>query len=165
VKTLSSTKPDEITDPTADIYDQQLQAPNGTSFKVSPLQMALAASTLSNAGERPAPRLFTAYETPQANWVVLPVTGPAQPVFQELKAVNIAHALASSTLPVWQVVAEADEATGNASGSSSSYSWYLGGTLPEWKGAPLAMAILLEEHNPVLLQSIGQSIFRSAIYP
>jgi hypothetical protein len=39
---------------------------------VSPLQMALAAASLSNGGARPAPRLAAAIDTPQSGWVILP---------------------------------------------------------------------------------------------
>ena len=49
--------------------------------------------------------------------------------------------------------------------TNPGYTWYLGGTLPEWKGAPLSIAILLEESNAQLLQDIGHSMFQSAMYP
>jgi hypothetical protein len=106
-----------------------------------------------------------AVENPQSGWVILPVTEQPQPVLQNLTANNTAHALASSELPIWQVVAEVNEITNLSSGNNLGYTWYIGGTLPEWKGAPLAIAILLEENNPHLVQEFGYSMFQKAIYP
>jgi cell division protein FtsW (lipid II flippase) len=164
VETLSSTRPDSL--PDAFTYlTGQLSSATSVSLKVSPLQMALAASTLSNSGERPTPRLVMAVDTPQSGWVVLPETEQSQSALQTLAANNTAHALASGELPVWQVVTEVSEAANLSSETNPGYAWYLGGTLPEWKGAPLAIAVLLEESNPQMLQEIGRSMFQKAIYP
>ncbi len=165
VETLSSTQPASLSDAITYITGQQADPTTGASLKVSPLQMALAAASLSNAGDRPAPRLVVAVENPQSGWVILPVTEQPQPVLQNLTANNTAHALASSELPIWQVVAEVNEITNLSSGNNLGYTWYIGGTLPEWKGAPLAIAILLEENNPHLVQEFGYSMFQKAIYP
>ncbi len=165
VETLASTKPDSLSDAFAYIMGQNEDPGTDTSFKVSPLQMALAASSLSNAGEIPASRLEMAVKTPQSTWMVLPVTEQSQTVLQELVANNTSHALASAELPIWQVVAEVNDITGSSTGVNPGYTWYLGGTLPEWKGAPLSIAILLEESNAQLLQDIGHGMFQGAMYP
>jgi cell division protein FtsW (lipid II flippase) len=165
VETLSSTRPGNISDAFTYISGQQAEPSTGESLKVSPLQMALAASTLSNAGERSIPRLAMAVDTPLSGWVMLPMTEVPQPALQTLVANNAAYALASDELPVWQVVAEVKGAADPSAGTNPGYAWYLGGTLPEWKGAPLAIAVLLEVSNPQMVQEIGHSMFQNAIYP
>ena len=165
VETLTSTRPDSLSDAFAYIMGQNVNEGSDTSFKVSPLQMALAASSLSNAGEIPAPRLEMAVKTPQLTWLVLPVTEQSQTALQELMANNTSHALASAELPIWQVVAEVNDVSNPSTDTNPGYTWYLGGTLPEWKGAPLSIAILLEESDAQLLQEIGHSMFQSAMYP
>jgi cell division protein FtsW (lipid II flippase) len=165
VETLSSTRPGTLTDAFTYITGSHVDPSKGASLKVSPLQMALAASTLSNAGERPAPRLAVAVDTPLSGWVVLLGSEQPQSVFQLLTANNTAQSLASGALPVWQVVTNMNESTDISTGTNPGYSWYLGGTLPEWKGAPLAIAVLLEESNPQMVQEIGHSMFQNAIYP
>jgi hypothetical protein len=47
----------------------------------------------------------------------------------------------------------------------SGLTWYIGGTLADWKGASLALALILEENNPLLAQEIGRSVFRDALNP
>jgi cell division protein FtsW (lipid II flippase) len=165
VESLSSTRPSSLSDAFTYITGQQVDPATGASFKVSPLQMALAAASLSNGGERPNPRLAVAVDTPLSGWVVLPVTEQTQPALQTLAANNTAHALASSELPVWQVIADVKGEAGDTTGTNPGYAWYLGGTLPEWKGAPLAIAVLLEESNPQVVEEIGRSMFQNAIYP
>jgi len=93
------------------------------------------------------------------------VSGQPQPALQAFAANNTAQALASGALPVWQEVTEVIVSPDISSGTNPVYTWYLGGTLPDWKGAPLAIAVLLEESNPQMVQQIGRSIFQNAIYP
>lgn len=126
---------------------------------VSPLQMALAAASLSNGGTRPAPRLASAVNTPEAGWVVLPaLTEPAR-VFPGSIANQVADALTAERLPVWQVLAS------TPNGPQEYVTWYLAGTLPSWNGGPLTLVILLEENSPDLAQVIGQAILQAAIQP
>jgi hypothetical protein len=165
VETLSSTRPGSLSDAITYITGQNIDPGKGASLMVSPLQMALAASSLSNAGERPSPRLLVAVDTPLSGWVMLPVTELPQPALQPLAANNTAQALASGDMPIWQVDSEVYEVTDHSSETNPGYAWYLGGTLPEWKGAPLAIAVLLEENNPQKAQDIGRSMFQNAIFP
>ena len=130
--------------------------------------MALAAATLSNNGQQPAPRLVMSVDTPQAGWVMLPSSAEAQQRFESLTVNNLTEALQDNELPVWQVVAAQNNDTNTANDANSAaagFSWYLGGTTQEWSGAPLAMAVLLEENNPSLAKDIGSTIFQLALYP
>ena len=165
VETLSSPRPSNLSDAFTYITGLQSDTANGALLRVSPLQMALAAASLSNQGERPAPRVVMAVDTPQSGWVMLPVTSQPQQALQAQAADNTAQALTSGELPIWQVVASDKVTTDDVSDTNPGYTWYLGGTLPEWKGATLAIAVLLEENDPLKVQEIGRSMFQNAIYP
>jgi cell division protein FtsW (lipid II flippase) len=128
-------------------------------IRVSPLQMALAAAALSNGGVRPAPRLAVAVNPSPEGWVALPPPARSVPVFSKEAAQRTVAALASVPLPLWQSVGLA------YNDGQKSVTWYLSGTLPIWNGAPLALAVLLEEANPPLAQRIGQAMWEAILYP
>ena len=127
--------------------------------------MALAAATLSNGGERVAARLAMAVNIPNSGWVMLPANEEAERVFLENAANQTADSLADSKLPIWQVVSTVEEGVGNSVDTNSGYSWYIGGTLPEWSGVPLAIAVVLEENDPKRVLAIGQSMLQSSMQP
>jgi hypothetical protein len=127
--------------------------------------MALAAATLSNGGELPVPRLVMSVDTPQAGWVMLPVLSDHQQALTVQAANNTAEALANSELPIWQVVAAGEAGAGDALEVMPGYSWYIGGTLPEWQGVPLALAVILEANNPQGVLELGHSLLRTAMHP
>jgi membrane peptidoglycan carboxypeptidase len=143
----------------------ELNPASNEALRVSPLQMALAAASLSNHGEMPAPRLVTGYETPDSGWIVAPETGQSHQVFQPLSADDTANALAAADQPIWEVVTSANAGSGLPGEGRSDYSWYLGGTLPGWQGAPLAIAVILEENDPGRVQEIGRTLLQSVIHP
>jgi cell division protein FtsW (lipid II flippase) len=164
IETLSSTQPGSITQPTTYVTGGK-DPETGALLQISPLQMALAASTLSNEGWRPAPRLVMSVKTPQAGWVMVPPTSEPQQVFSSEAANTTASALSDEELSIWQIVSANDEGVGNSSDANPGYAWFIGGTLPDWGGVPLAVAILLEENNPQRALEIGQSILQSAMQP
>jgi hypothetical protein len=168
VETLSSSKPEVITDTLTYVTGQNKDSGTGAVFHVTPLQMALAAASLSNQGSLPAPRLVMSVDTPQSGWVTLPVTSKSQQSLSAVTANKVAGALASGDMPIWQVVAS-DKGNPNTAEQTVTgypgYSWYLGGTSPDWRGVPLALAVILEENDPQRVQEIGRSMLQSAIYP
>jgi cell division protein FtsW (lipid II flippase) len=118
----------------------------------SPLQMALAAATISSSGVRPAPQIVAAVDTPQAGWVPLdPLSEPVQALDATL-ASQIAARNAYPELPVW------GKTVVIAPGTEDALSWYLGGTLPGKSEPPYAIAVVLEEQNPELAEQIGLDI-------
>ncbi len=167
VETLSSVKPEAITDAFTYITGMSPDLQSGNYLRVSPLQMALAAASLSNGGEKPVARLAMAVENPRGGWVMLPVNGQAQAALTPQSAAKVSDALADADLPIWQTVSgqKDQNAAGESAILNQGYTWYLGGTLPEWKGAQLAIAVLLEEDNPGKAQEIGRSIFQRALFP
>ncbi len=128
----------------------------GAGTSVSPLQMSLAAAALSSGGIRPAPYLVMAVNEPQRGWVILPTLEEAKRLLPERAAQETATALTAAGQPFWQSLAVAPE-------SDHSVTWFLGGTLPEWNGTPLALAVLLEEDNPDLAEQIGQKMLLEAM--
>lgn len=133
--------------------------PGEADPSLSPLQVALEAAALSDAGIRPAPSLVTAFNSPQEGWVLLPSQGQAAQSLPAIKATTIVNSLAQKDINLWQDQAVAPNGTGK------SVTWYIGGTLPDWSGSPLAIAVLLEEDNPTLAAEIGQKTLQAAMQP
>jgi peptidoglycan glycosyltransferase len=131
---------------------------SGTSdFRVSPLQMALAAATFSTGGIRPIPHLASAINLPENGWTVFPPSGEPHQVFSKPNADGIASALAQSTLPIWQTVAT------TLNEPEQTITWYMAGTLPTWTGAPLSLVVILEEDSPEAALAIGKAMLESAL--
>ena len=61
-------------------------------------------------------------------------------------------------LPIWESMATVYQ-------DNKVYSWYIGGTLSTWQGAPISIAVVLEENNPILAQQIGQSLLEEIVSP
>lgn len=130
----------------------------GSALRVSPLQMALAAATLSSDGVRPAPRLVMAVDTPAQGWVILPALSEPVTVFPSANAADTAQALMVSGQPFWQWNALVTQV-------NQAFFWSLGGTLPDWQGAPLAVVVLLEENDPGAAVLIGQTLLEAVTHP
>lgn len=126
-------------------------------LRLSPLQMALTAAALSADGVRPPPRIALAVNTPQQGWVVLPALDEFTQMFDTQAAHKMAQALTFPGLPIWEFssVVKAEK----------PLTWQLAGTLPDWKGTPLALAVLLEEENPALARYIAVELFQRALRP
>ncbi len=133
----------------------ELAAVGQTDLRVSPLQMALAASAISASGDRPSPLLATAVNTPQQGWVVLP-NQPAVKAISSTGAENAAKQLAVTGAPLWGSL-------GSAFTPEGKIIWYLGGTRAEWQGSPLAVAVVLEDDNPNLARTIGRTLLEKTI--
>ncbi len=112
-------------------------SPEVNRVKASPLQIALAAATLSNSGMRPAAHIALAVNTPQAGWVILPTPPASGPHFTADQLTNLQYFAIPNTSFWGRAVYEGDGI------------WaFIGGTLPEWQGTPLAVAVVIEETAP-----------------
>jgi hypothetical protein len=136
--------------------DEQAAYLGLSQANVSPLQLALAAAALNAGGIRPAPQLAIAVDQ-AAGWEVLPALGQPRQVFDPPDAGAAASLLAAEGLPIWQSLAVAPN------GPDQYVSWYLGGTLPSWKGSPLVLVVLLEERDAQRAEAIGQKLFDAAL--
>jgi hypothetical protein len=128
------------------------------NVQVSPLQVASAAAVLSNHGILPNPRIALAVNTLQEEWVILPaLNGPIEAI-QPSAADEAAQSNVATGEAYWEYIGQAVQ-------DRTVVTWFLGGTLPDWQGTPLALAVLLEENNTFLAQFIGQELLRQAINP
>ncbi len=127
-------------------------------LKVSPIQMALAAASLSNEGVSPAPRLALAVNTPQLGWIILPTLSEPREALSTEHADQVASQLAVHNSTYWQW-------TGLARSGQETNTWFLAGTLPNWKATPLALVVLLEGNYPLASQRVGQQLIQAAIRP
>jgi len=138
-------------------------APDETqAISVSPLQMALAAATLSNGGIRPIPHLTLAVELPQAGWTVLPVMETASAVFVRSAAERAHQELTDEMTQIWYSISTTSIENPNP---DTTYAWFIGGTAATWQGSPLALAVLIEENNVNLVKEIGTAYLTSALQP
>ncbi len=130
-------------------------------ISVTPLQMAAAAASLSNHGSLPAPQLVTAFHDAQGDWQIMAPGGEASQALAAEQADRVAQSLAVSGEDIWQSLAV------TPNGPEQTISWYLGGSLPDDDPANLsvAIAVVLEEHNPDLVQQIGQAVLQKALLP
>jgi cell division protein FtsW (lipid II flippase) len=151
--------PTDSLDPPSVFSDFKAAALGQSEIAISPLQMALAASTLSSQGIRPAPQLASAVDTPKAGWVLLPALSQPTEVFSEQVVANMVTGLAVERLPIWQTLSV------TPNGEQEYVTWYVAGTLPSWNGSPLVLTLILEENNPDLAEVIGQAIFQDALQP
>jgi cell division protein FtsW (lipid II flippase) len=127
------------------------------SLSVSPLQMALAASALNPQGEIPNPRIATAVNTPTQGWVVLPAS-PITRLPEMRSRAAAAKLLQMDGLPAWSVTATSITNRGKIA-------WFVAGTTSDWRGAPLALALVLEHNDPNGAAKIGSEILKMILMP
>ncbi len=142
----------ELRLPVADI-----SIPENT-LRVSPLQMVVAAATLSNKGMRPAARLAMAIDIPGQGWVILPALSNSETAFTSTQAAEAAQTLIVNDHPFWQWTTEESK-------ENQDFSWSLGGTLPDYQGVPLAVVVLLEENNLSWAGLIARNLLTEATNP
>jgi len=141
-------------------FDPLLRLPGGevtSSDEYSPVQVALLAAAISNAGVMPAPSLVQAVKAPSANWEALPPLQDSQQILSEQESIAITTSNRMADIDLWQVVAVAGDRP------EQPVTWYAGGSSPSWVGRRLALAVLLEEDNPDLAATIGQFILEAAM--
>jgi len=142
----------------------QLRAPvapsgvtsSASAVRVTPLQMAVAASTLSNHGRRAAPRIAIAVDTPQQGWIILPpLTEPSQ-ALPGTRADLAAESLAGQSVPYWHH-ASRERSLGETT------TWALFGTLPTWQATRIVCVVVLEDDNLPLARSIGSALMQGVL--
>ena len=128
------------------------------TMRVSPLQMALASAALSNHGVIPAPRIAMAVNTPVEGWVSLPELGKPIEAIQAQAGDDAASSYLVENQTYWRHSGQAQE-------GESSFTWFIGGTPPNFQATPLAIVVLLEENNLRLAQRIGEELLVDAMHP
>ena len=122
---------------------------------ITPLQMAIAASSISANGVRPAPRIAIAVNTPAQGWVILP-SGQKSQVFTTEGISNAISFLTDGVIPFWHTTASVPTADGGTH-------WFVGGTQPDWQGTPIALVVVLEGNTAETATAIGTDLLNSVI--
>jgi hypothetical protein len=117
--------------------------------------MALAASALSGGGVMPAPRLALAINTPRAGWVVLPPLDDPRSVLPAKAADAEAARLAARGESFWEYSRVVED-------NNRRVTWYVAGTIPGWRGTPLALVLVLEDDDASAATLIGRIALRAA---
>jgi len=122
---------------------------------ISPLQLALAAASISAGGVMPAPRLALSVNTPESGWVILPVEGQPREVFTQEQAALTAELLKVKGQPYWQSLGTAKIS------AERTLTWCVGGTLPGWS-TPVVAVVLVEEDAAGKARYIHRALILSA---
>jgi hypothetical protein len=128
-------------------------------FRVSPLQIALMAAAITSEGIVPAPRLAVAFRSPTGEWELLPPAGDPYQVLSGMAAAATSNQLVVPDLPLWMALSV------SPSGGEGGLTWFIGGTSLEWQGAPLAIALVLEDRAPAEAREIGLNLLNAALEP
>lgn len=124
---------------------------------ISPLQMASAAAIFSSGGFRPLPQVALGLNLPDEGWTLFSPTNEQIQVFSESNLAGITNSIADEQLPIWESISV------SPNGPNRMITWYIGGTLPSWSGAPLSLVVLLEEDDPLEAQRIGKAMMEAAL--
>ncbi|NLN69792.1 MAG: FtsW/RodA/SpoVE family cell cycle protein [Chloroflexi bacterium] len=127
------------------------------NFKLSPLQMTMAVSTLSNQGVLPGPRIVNAYNDPVEGWSTLPKLQANVETFDAVSINRVNNLLRQSNYPYWQVVSTV------MTEDQQPVTWFIAGTSADWQGQPIATVVVLELDAPSLAESIGRALIEEAI--
>jgi len=120
---------------------------------VTPLQLGLAAASISSGGIRPAPRIAMAVNTSAQGWVILP-TGNGTQVYSPEGIKMALSLLKSDDTPTWQT-------TSGVPTSEGQIHWFVGGTTPDWQGTSLAVAIVVENGTAESTRRLGSDLLNS----
>lgn len=114
-------------------------------FRVTPLQVARAASAITNGGTLVSPRLVSSIKNPVQGWIILP-TNPSKVVdLPNIK--TLSNQLAQTDTHVWTV-------TVSSQSDQGILTWAYGGTTSGWAGTPVAISLVLEENNPAVANQV-----------
>ncbi|MFC2028898.1 FtsW/RodA/SpoVE family cell cycle protein [Chloroflexota bacterium] len=130
------------------------------SLIISPLQMVIAAAALSNDGMRPAPRVAIGLNTTENGWIILPPLSDSIQVYDPGSTKELSNQYKLPQQPFWEFSTVISDRI-----PENTLTWFIGGTLFDWSGTPLAVVILLEESNPSLAEEIGLKLLQSSIEP
>ena len=148
--------------PVAEVFppedlETSLMLSGGTSITISPLQMALAASALTNNGILPGPRIVNAHQDPDGNWITLSKLTSNTEILNGLTASQTIQFFQISTEPIWQHAAVAKTE------QDETVSWFIAGTTPNWQGQPVVVVVLIESDAVLAAKEIGTSLLNDVM--
>lgn len=124
------------------------------TLRVSPLQLALALSVLSNQGVTPPPLLINAIESPAGEWELTPATVANAPVFTIASIQAVSHLLATPA-GSWEISARA------LNQPEDSITWYVTGSTGGT--SPRLVLVLLESDQPALARAFGRALWNASV--
>jgi cell division protein FtsW (lipid II flippase) len=127
------------------------------NFTISPLQMAMAASALTNEGVLPGPRIVNAIQDPEDGWNTLAKLQSNATVFQTNAINQVSQMLQVPNTPYWQVLSIITRE------NNQPITWYIAGTIQNWQGQPVTVVVVLELEAPEIALSIGKTLIEQAI--
>jgi cell division protein FtsW (lipid II flippase) len=144
--------------PLSEDIETSLISSGDAPMTISPLQMALAASALSNNGSLPGARIVNAYQDPNGNWVTLPKLASNTEILGGKTALQTTQLFQNPSDPVWQhaAVVTIDQEV--------SVSWFIAGTTMDWQGQPIVVAVLVESDDILAANEIGLSLLENAMF-
>jgi cell division protein FtsW (lipid II flippase) len=119
----------------------------------TPLQMGLAAASISSGGTRPSPRIAMAVDTSAQGWVILPA-GKGTQVYSAEGLKMALTLLKNEDTPTWSTTASVPTSEGQIH-------WFVGGTTPDWQGTSLAVAIVVENGTAESTQRLGRDLLNA----
>ena len=126
------------------------------TLTVTPLQMALAASAITNGGTLSGARIVNAYLSPDETWMTIPKLGTSTQVLPSETAELTSQFIKVPDLPYWQTMGTQFSVEGDPN------TWFIAGTTSDWPGQPITIVVLLETNSIDLAQNIGQSLLNEA---
>jgi cell division protein FtsW (lipid II flippase) len=126
-------------------------------FAISPLQMVMAASTITNQGILPGPRIVNAVQDPIDGFNTLPRLQSNTEVLPASASNQVNELLRVTNLPYWQMIAV------TIAERSEPITWFIAGTTTDWQGQPITVVLVLEQRAPELAEVIGRTLIEQAI--
>jgi cell division protein FtsW (lipid II flippase) len=127
------------------------------AFNISPLQMALAASAITNRGILPAPRIVNAYKDSAGDWVTLPKLGQNTQAIEVENAEWLSNLIKSPDMPIWQVTSKV------ITEEDQVITWFIAGTTTAWQGQPTTVVVLLERDASSQAEEIGLNLLEQSV--
>lgn len=140
-----------------DVEDRDALYAGEGGFNLTPLQVALAASALTNQGILPAPRIVNGYQNSYGDWITLPKLGQNIQAVDTESSLWITNLLKDPDSPHWQIVSVVNTE------NDQNITWFVAGTIPDWQGQPTTVVVLLERNAPDLAEDIGLALLEQTI--
>jgi cell division protein FtsW (lipid II flippase) len=150
---------------TLGLYDRpEIILPVGTAsmigeieqLKLSPLQAALASTSLANEGLMTAGQIVTGIKPQNSDWIILSPQQKLTKIFNPAAVEEVTNDALVTMQPYWRIVDE--EVSPN-----SGIAWFIGGTPSGWQGTPLVAVVALESGDAGEADYIGQEILKSSL--
>ncbi len=125
-------------------------------IRISPLQAALAASTLANEGLKTAGQIVSGIKPQNSDWIILSPQKNSVQIFSPAVVDAVTESALISMQPYWRIINE-------DTSSTSGIAWFIGGTPSGWKGTPLIAVVALEDGDSGDADFIGQELLKSAL--